>query len=179
MGTTYKLSSSLAGEKDPEALVWFYNCEDVNTIFKELIEICKSKGYKSYYWRFYNDNGKTVIDVGDWAELFYITPEIDIEHLQTDNNTVKDFLTESKPKGRSGLERLSGDYIQGYTAGILMCQEQFEKVMSGKRMSNKSIRELFTCLLRDRADFRENGNNTELWMSPDGKFFTKGGEPNG
>ena len=71
---------------------------------------------------------------------------------------------------RGRIEYLSGEYIRGYTAGILVCQHWFERIMdSGVRISNKKAKALLDCMVRDRELLREDPDAC-IVMSRDGTF---------
>ena len=43
---------------------------------KAIIRFLNKKNYKSYYWRSWEENGCTRIDVGSWFEFFDIKEEV-------------------------------------------------------------------------------------------------------
>ena len=60
----------------------------------------------------------------------------------------------------SGLERLSGDYIKGYTKAIQDIQVVFDYVSDDlthhkKRLNQKMAKELLACILENRANIRD------------------------
>ena len=61
------------------------------------------------------------------------------------------------------MERLSGDYIRGYTKAIQDIQETVDSVADYKKLNNKSIKELLECVLKNRAELRENRNGFIRW----------------
>jgi hypothetical protein len=68
----------------------------------------------------------------------------------------------------SGLPRLSGDYIRGYTKAIQDMQEVFNYIESDlthhkKRLNMKLAKELLACFLTNREKVRENRNGFIRW----------------
>jgi len=59
------------------------------------------------------------------------------------------------------LDKLSGDYIRGFTAGLQKVQEIMQYIESDmkfhkRRMNTKSLMEILNCAIKDREKLREN-----------------------
>lgn len=42
---------------------------------------CKTRGFNSYYTRFYNSDTETVFDVGRHSEFFHVVPPMDLTQI--------------------------------------------------------------------------------------------------
>lgn len=84
------------------------------------------------------------------------------------------------------MERLSGDYIRGYTRAILDVIEIFEYIQDdlkvhGKRMNGKLTLQLLKVILNEREKIRESNMNADGgFVRFNGKlnnfeYFKKGG----
>ena len=54
------------------------------------------------------------------------------------------------------MDRISRDYIAGYTKAILDIQEIFEYICLDVKVNNNTARQLLKCILDNRAKIREN-----------------------
>lgn len=66
-----------------------------------------------------------------------------------------------KPLNKNGVERLSGDYIRGYTKAIMDLKDVFNYVHYDLRHHRKQwtkniINKLFNCCIDERENIREN-----------------------
>ena len=43
---------------------------------KVIVRFLNEKNYKSHYWRFWEEDGCTRIDVGSWSEFFDVKEEV-------------------------------------------------------------------------------------------------------
>ena len=63
------------------ATLWFQNSQgqereimkvnNFNDVFTGISNFLADHNYKNYYTRFWEENGRTAIDVGSWSEFFY------------------------------------------------------------------------------------------------------------
>ena len=73
------------------------------------------------------------------------------------------------------IERLSGDFIRGYTKAIQDVQKVFEYInydlkSHKKRMNDKLAKELLQCILENRENIREDFDGFIRWNCVENKF---------
>lgn len=73
------------------------------------------------------------------------------------------------------IEKLSGDFIRGYTKAIQDISEVFDYVNNDlkchkKRLNNKLAKELLKCILENRENIREDKNGFIRWNCVLNKF---------
>lgn len=73
------------------------------------------------------------------------------------------------------IEKLSGDFIRGYTKAIQDISEVFEYVGNDlkyhkKRLNDKLAKELLKCVLENRENIREDTNGFIRWNCVTNKF---------
>lgn len=73
------------------------------------------------------------------------------------------------------IEKLSGDYIRGYTKAIMDMLEIFDYVNNGlkhhkKRLNDKLAKELLQCVLTNREKIREDRDGFIRWNCVENKF---------
>lgn len=73
------------------------------------------------------------------------------------------------------IEKLSGDFIRGYTKAIQDVSEVFEYVGDDlkyhkKRLNDKLAKELLKCVLENRENIREDTNGFIRWNCITNKF---------
>ncbi len=73
------------------------------------------------------------------------------------------------------VEKLSGDFIRGYTKAIQDISEVFEYVGNDlkchkKRLNDKLAKELLKCVLENRENIREGTNGFIRWNCVTNKF---------
>lgn len=73
------------------------------------------------------------------------------------------------------IEKLSGDFIRGYTKAIQDISEVFDYVNNDlkchkKRLNDKLAKELLKCILENRENIREDKNGFIRWNCVLNKF---------
>lgn len=73
------------------------------------------------------------------------------------------------------IEKLSGDFIRGYTKAIQDISEVFDYVNNDlkchkKRLNDKLAKELLKCILENRENIREDKNGFIRWNCVTNKF---------
>ena len=73
------------------------------------------------------------------------------------------------------IEKLSGDYIRGYTKAIMDMSEIFDYVNNDlkhhkKRFNDKLAKELLQCVLTNREKIREDRDGFIRWNCIENKF---------
>lgn len=73
------------------------------------------------------------------------------------------------------IEKLSGDFIRGYTKAIQDISEVFDYVNNDlkchkKRLNDKLAKELLKCILENRENIREDKNGFIRWNCVINKF---------
>lgn len=73
------------------------------------------------------------------------------------------------------IEKLSGDFIRGYTKAIQDISEVFDYVNNDlkchkKRLNDKLAKELLKCVLENRENIREDKNGFIRWNCVINKF---------
>lgn len=73
------------------------------------------------------------------------------------------------------IEKLSGDYIRGYTKTIMDMSEIFDYVNNDlkhhkKRLNDKLAKELLQCVLTNREKIREDRDGFIRWNCVENKF---------
>ena len=73
------------------------------------------------------------------------------------------------------IEKLSGDYIRGYTKAIMDISEIFDYVSNDlkhhkKKLNDNLIKELLQCVLTNREKIRENKEGFIRWNCVKNKF---------
>lgn len=73
------------------------------------------------------------------------------------------------------IEKLSGEFIRGYTKAIQDISEVFDYVNNDlkchkKRLNDKLAKELLKCILENRENIREDKNGFIRWTYVTNKF---------
>ena len=73
------------------------------------------------------------------------------------------------------IEKLSGEFIRGYTKAIQDISEVFDYVNNDlkyhkKRLNDKLAKELLKCILENRENIREDKNGFIRWNCVTNKF---------